>query len=160
MILVGQFYVEAWLSGISISAARLILFANRPGPGDNAAMPLPVVAIVGRPNVGKSSLLNRLAGRRIAIVAPTPGVTRDRISAPCEVGQGYVDLVDTGGMGIEDVDNLTGHVEAQIAYAVKEASLIEERWLRSCRYSTEPESSALLSMKSTPAMERDSLFHA
>jgi len=44
-------------------------------------MALPVVAIVGRPNVGKSSLLNTLAGKRISIVDPTPGVTRDRVSA-------------------------------------------------------------------------------
>jgi len=87
-------------------------------------MSLPVVAIVGRPNVGKSSLLNCLAGRRIAIVDATPGVTRDRISVPVEIGDGYVELVDTGGMGIEDVDDLTGHVEDQIAYAVAAAELI------------------------------------
>ena len=92
-------------------------------------MGLPAVAIVGRPNVGKSSLLNALVGRRIAIVDPTPGVTRDRISAPCSVGGGgeegpYVELVDTGGMGIEDTDDLTDDVESQIAYAVAEAALV------------------------------------
>jgi len=92
-------------------------------------MALPVVAIVGRPNVGKSSLLNRLAGRRIAIVDATPGVTRDRISAPCQIAEGpagprLVELVDTGGMGIEDADDLTAHVEEQIAYAVKEAAVV------------------------------------
>ena len=70
-------------------------------------MSLPVVAIVGRPNVGKSSLLNCLTGKRIAIVDATPGVTRDRISAPCPLGDAgeggrYVVLVDTGGIGIED----------------------------------------------------------
>ncbi len=91
-------------------------------------MSLPIVAIVGRPNVGKSSLLNTLAGRRIAIVAPMPGVTRDRISVPCALGGGadakYVELVDTGGMGIEDVDRLTEHVESQITYAISAATLI------------------------------------
>ena len=95
----------------------------------NAPMSLPIVAIVGRPNVGKSSLLNCLSGRRIAIVAPTPGVTRDRVSAPVAVaespeGPRYVELVDTGGIGIEDVDDLTEHVQSQIAYAVAEADLI------------------------------------
>ena len=93
-------------------------------------MSLPIVAIVGRPNVGKSSLLNALVGRRIAIVDATPGVTRDRISAPCELladetgARGYIELVDTGGMGIEDSDRLTDHVEAQIDYAIEAASVI------------------------------------
>jgi GTP-binding protein len=87
-------------------------------------MSLPVVAIVGRPNVGKSSLLNCLVGRRISIVSPTPGVTRDRISAPCPVGDGYVELVDCGGMGVEDIDQLTEHIEAQIDYGISAADLI------------------------------------
>ena len=81
------------------------------------AVSVPVVAIVGRPNVGKSSLFNWLAGRRIAIVDPTAGVTRDRVSAPVPVGDRRVELVDTGGIGIEDVDDLTEHVERQIQTA-------------------------------------------
>lgn len=87
-------------------------------------MALPVVAIVGRPNVGKSSLLNLLTRRRVSIVAPTPGVTRDRISAVCEVDEKYFELIDTGGYGIEDVDNLTEHVEGQIRLAIAGAALI------------------------------------
>ena len=87
-------------------------------------MPLPIIAIVGRPNVGKSSLLNGLAGRRIAIVDAQPGVTRDRINAPIELGDGYVELVDTGGIGLDDADGLSDHVEAQIGYALAEADLI------------------------------------
>ncbi len=87
-------------------------------------MSLPVVAIVGRPNVGKSSLLNRLARRRISIVDPTPGVTRDRVSAICEVDDRYFELIDTGGYGIEDHDDLTEHVEEQIRCAIAGASLI------------------------------------
>ncbi len=90
-------------------------------------MGLPVVAIVGRPNVGKSSLLNCLTGRRIAIVDATPGVTRDRISTPLPIGtdpERYVELVDTGGYGIEDTDNLTDEITGQIDYAMTAASLI------------------------------------
>ncbi|MHB1423919.1 MAG: ribosome biogenesis GTPase Der [Gemmataceae bacterium] len=87
-------------------------------------MTVPVVAIVGRPNVGKSSLFNWLAGRRIAIVDPTAGVTRDRVSTLVEIGPRYVELVDTGGIGIDDVDNLTEHIERQIAAAMDQAHVI------------------------------------
>src|SRR3954462_1640810 len=87
-------------------------------------MGLPQVAIVGRPNVGKSSLFNWLAGRRIAIVDPTPGVTRDRLTVPVQVQARYFELTDTGGMGIEDADQLTRDVERQIAYAIDRADVI------------------------------------
>ncbi|MFW6145794.1 MAG: ribosome biogenesis GTPase Der [Planctomycetota bacterium] len=88
-------------------------------------MALPTVAIVGRPNVGKSSLLNCLAGRTISIVDPTAGVTRDRVSTPLPLEEDiYVELVDTGGLGIEDTDNLTEHIETQIRYAMAEATLV------------------------------------
>ncbi|OPX24684.1 MAG: ribosome biogenesis GTPase Der [Planctomycetales bacterium 4484_123] len=87
-------------------------------------MPLPVVAIVGRPNVGKSSLLNALARRRIAIVDSVPGVTRDRLSAVVPVGEGYVELLDTGGFGIEDRDDLSEHVNEQIEQAMASADLV------------------------------------
>lgn len=90
-------------------------------------MSLPNVIIVGRPNVGKSSLLNCIAGKRIAIVDPTPGVTRDRISVPCAIDEDdneYVELVDTGGMGIEDSDDLTSHVESQIDCAMASADAV------------------------------------
>ncbi|MHC4984607.1 MAG: ribosome biogenesis GTPase Der [Planctomycetota bacterium] len=92
-------------------------------------MSLPIVAIVGRPNVGKSSLFNALVRRRVSIVDATAGVTRDRIHAPWPIGDGddnagWVELVDTGGMGIEDVDQLTDEIEAQIAFAVAEAAVI------------------------------------
>ncbi|MGA2265304.1 MAG: ribosome biogenesis GTPase Der [Phycisphaerae bacterium] len=87
-------------------------------------MGLPIVAIVGRPNVGKSSLLNCLVGRRISIVDPTAGVTRDRVSSPLPVGDGYVELVDTGGIGIVDADHLGEQVEQQIDFAFASAALI------------------------------------
>ena len=87
-------------------------------------MGVPQVVIVGRPNVGKSSIFNWLAGRRIAIVDPTSGVTRDRVTHLVDVQGRFVELVDTGGMGIEDSDNLTEHIEAQIQLAVDSADLI------------------------------------
>src|SRR5213083_2289358 len=87
-------------------------------------MPVPAVTIVGRPNVGKSSLFNWLAGRRIAIVDPTAGVTRDRIATLIKVDGRFFELIDTGGMGIKDVDNLTVHVERQIEAALDQAAVI------------------------------------
>jgi len=88
-------------------------------------MALPKVAIVGRPNVGKSSIFNWLAGVRISIVEPTPGVTRDRVSTPIELDENcWIELTDTGGMGIQDRDNLTEDVERQIATAIQEAAVV------------------------------------
>ncbi|HJZ55859.1 MAG TPA: GTPase, partial [Gemmataceae bacterium] len=60
-------------------------------------MALPIIAIVGRPNVGKSALFNWLAGRRISIVDPTAGVTRDRVSTVIQFEGRFFELVDTGG---------------------------------------------------------------
>jgi len=87
-------------------------------------MALPVVAIVGRPNVGKSSLLAFLTRRLVSIVEPTAGVTRDRVSAVCEINDAYFELMDTGGLGIEDSDNLTEEVERQIRCAIDQADVI------------------------------------
>lgn len=87
-------------------------------------MPVPKVAIVGRPNVGKSSLFNWLAGKRIAIVDPTAGVTRDRVTYLLERNGRYAELVDTGGMGNVDKDGLTDDIERQIQHALDEASLV------------------------------------
>ncbi len=87
-------------------------------------MSLPVVAIVGRPNVGKSTLFNRLAGRRISIVDDKPGVTRDRLSTICQMEDSFVELVDTGGFGVDELDTLSEHVEKQIKYAIEQANVI------------------------------------
>ena len=87
-------------------------------------MAVPVVAIVGRPNVGKSSLFNWLAGRKIAIVDATAGVTRDRLATLVKAGDRYFELVDTGGMGVKDADNLTVQVERQIEAAIDQAAVL------------------------------------
>lgn len=87
-------------------------------------MTIPVVTIVGRPNVGKSSLLNCLAKRRISIVEPTSGVTRDRVAAEIQYKDYVFELIDTGGMGVEDVDGLTDEIEAQIEIALLQADII------------------------------------
>ena len=82
------------------------------------------VAIVGRPNVGKSALFNRLAGRRIAIVHDQPGVTRDRISAPGELPETPCELIDTGGIG-EGVDaSFSDAVTTEAELAMASADLI------------------------------------
>lgn len=87
-------------------------------------MSVPQVAIVGRPNVGKSSLFNWLAGRRLAIVDDYAGVTRDRMTTVVESGDRYFELVDTGGMGIVDEDNLTEDVRRQIELAINSADVV------------------------------------
>ena len=106
-------------------------------------MPIPRVAIVGRPNAGKSSLMNMIAGAKVSIVDPTPGVTRDRVSAIVDLAPPAQDLppkpvefVDTGGFGVytaeggrfdevgADLSKLTSSIERQIAEAVENADLV------------------------------------
>ncbi len=87
-------------------------------------MPLPIVAIVGRTNVGKSVLFNRLVGRRVAVVEETPGVTRDRLSAQVELDDQQIILVDTGGLAGAESDELIIQVNQQAARALQEADLL------------------------------------
>jgi GTP-binding protein len=87
-------------------------------------MGLPQVVIVGRPNVGKSSLFNWLARRRLAIVDATAGVTRDRVTHLTFAQGRFFELVDTGGLGFDDPDNLTAQIEEQINTAIEQASVI------------------------------------
>jgi len=85
---------------------------------------LPVIAIVGRPNVGKSSLLNALMHKRISIVQDMPGVTRDRVAIPIQIDGHWVELMDTGGYGYVDADDLTDHIKHQIEIAMSRAALV------------------------------------
>ncbi|TWU60773.1 GTPase Der [Rubripirellula tenax] len=87
-------------------------------------MPVPQVAIVGRPNVGKSSLFNWLARRRLAIVDDHAGVTRDRMMTLIEHNDRFFELIDTGGIGIVDDDDLTADVSRQIELAINSADVI------------------------------------
>lgn len=87
-------------------------------------MSVPKVAIVGRPNVGKSSLLNWLSGKLISVVDPTAGVTRDRVTYLLHEQGRYIELVDTGGIGIVDSDDLSEDIERQIDLGIAEAQLI------------------------------------
>ncbi len=84
----------------------------------------PLIAVVGRPNVGKSTLFNRIAGNRIAIVEDTPGVTRDRIYADCEwCGRAFT-LIDTGGLELKSDDEMWTHIRTQAEIAVDTADAI------------------------------------
>jgi GTP-binding protein len=87
-------------------------------------MPIPLVAIVGRPNVGKSTLFNALLRRRISIVDDTAGTTRDRVAAVLRTEGWTIELVDTGGLGIVDESRLAAHIEAQIDIALRDADVI------------------------------------
>ncbi len=84
----------------------------------------PIVAIVGRPNVGKSTLFNRIAGARIAIVEDTPGVTRDRIYANAEWLQNVFTLIDTGGIEPQSDDDIMRQMQRQAELAVDTADVI------------------------------------
>jgi GTP-binding protein len=84
----------------------------------------PSVAVVGFPNAGKSTLVNRLAGGSEAVTDSEPGVTRDRRALPCEWNGLRFDLVDTGGVDLADADALARDVQAQARTAIEEADLI------------------------------------
>jgi len=86
---------------------------------------LPIVAIVGRPNVGKSTFFNRVVGKRISIVEDEPGVTRDRIFADAEWCGSHFTLVDTGGIDLEKDDEISKHIliQADIAVAMSDVIL-------------------------------------
>ncbi|MDR2817309.1 MAG: ribosome biogenesis GTPase Der [Oscillospiraceae bacterium] len=87
-------------------------------------MAMPIVAIVGRANVGKSALFNRLVGERKSITMDVPGVTRDRIYGDCEWQNKTVSLVDTGGLDIHSHDVMLGQIKHQVEIAIEQADVI------------------------------------
>ena len=87
-------------------------------------MARPLVAIVGRPNVGKSMLFNKLVGQRLSIVEDTPGVTRDRLYAPCEWRGRKFDLVDTGGIEPDTDSEILQFMRQQAEIAIQSATVI------------------------------------
>lgn len=95
------------------------------GEGHDAKTVVGVLAVVGRPNVGKSTLVNRILGRRVAVVEDTPGVTRDRVSYDAEWSGTHFKLVDTGGWetGVEGMDSAIAS-QAQIAVGLADAVVL------------------------------------
>jgi GTPase len=87
-------------------------------------MSLPVVAIVGRPNVGKSTIFNRLAGERIAIVEDQPGITRDRIYCQSDWNGERFHVIDTGGLEFGEQDEILDHIRNQAELALTESDVI------------------------------------
>ena len=87
-------------------------------------MSKPIVAIVGRPNVGKSTLFNKLIGERRSIVEDTPGVTRDRIYAEAEWGEHRFILIDTGGIEPKSEDTILKQMRNQAEVAIATADCI------------------------------------
>ena len=84
----------------------------------------PIVAVVGRPNVGKSTFFNKICGKRISIVDDTPGVTRDRLYAEAEwSGRSFL-LVDTGGIDSKSDDKFQKDIRLQAEIAIEEADVI------------------------------------
>ena len=87
-------------------------------------MAQPIIAIVGRPNVGKSTLFNKLAGERISIVEDTPGVTRDRIYFEVEWRSKKCMMIDTGGIEPKTDDIILKHMRMQAEIAIETADVI------------------------------------
>ena len=87
-------------------------------------MSKPLVAVVGRPNVGKSTFFNQMVGKRIAIVEDTPGVTRDRVYADCEWQNYKFTLIDTGGIDPNSDDPLLSQMRRQAEIAIETCDVI------------------------------------
>lgn len=87
-------------------------------------MPRPIIGIIGRPNVGKSTLFNKLVGKRLSITEDTPGVTRDRLYSEVEWQNNSFVIIDTGGLELDDSGNFTKEIEFQADIAIESADVI------------------------------------
>src|SRR5690606_10796452 len=118
--------LRAGLEDYELEETDLVLLDadGEPVEGYEPEAPLPVLAVVGRPNVGKSTLVNRILGRREAVVEDKPGVTRDRVSYPAEWAGRRFTLVDTGGWEV-DVAGIESKVadQAEVAISLADAVL-------------------------------------
>jgi GTP-binding protein len=106
------------------SRAETSSTATKPAPSSTAVTNVPTVAIVGRPNVGKSTLFNRLTGSRRSIVGDEPGITRDRIYGELEWSGQLIRLVDTGGVLPQDPALIPSEIFRQARVAVEDAAMI------------------------------------
>ena len=87
-------------------------------------MDKPIVAVVGRPNVGKSTFFNKVLGRKLSIIEDRPGITRDRIYGDCDWAGYAFTLIDTGGLEIKSSDDMFSHIKAQVQIAAETADVI------------------------------------
>src|SRR3982751_2160146 len=107
-------------------------------------MPAPLVAIIGRPNVGKSTLFNRLTGSRKAIVGDEPGITRDRNYGEVDWRAGRFRLVDTGGIVPDDEAVIPSNIFRQASHAINESSAII--WVVDSRAGVTPQEEELVGL--------------
>ena len=122
---VREHALRAGLSDYELDDEDLVLLGEgeEGDGGEDASKPLPVLAVVGRPNVGKSTLVNRILGRREAVVEDKPGVTRDRVSYPANWNGRDFTLVDTGGWEV-DVAGIDARVAEQAEVAISLADAV------------------------------------
>ena len=122
-------------------------------------MSKPIVAIVGRPNVGKSTLFNKLIGQRLSIVDDTPGVTRDRIYGECDWENRVISLVDTGGIEPMSQDVILSQMRTQAQIAIDGADvIIMVTDVRSGVVATDEEVAIMLKKSGRPVILAVSLY--
>src|SRR5438067_8024456 len=114
-----------WAAGDTVSAVHARAGTKSGGVRSSmSSLPRPMIAIVGRPNVGKSTLFNRLVGQRRALVRDVPGVTRDRLYGHVEFERWQATVIDTGGFDPSSEEPLIEGVRRQVLAAVDEADLV------------------------------------